>query len=335
MSKIKIFHNKYYRLLVIAGVLWGFYPLIFNQSLLYLSAISLLTGRFIVGSLILYFRNKKLSLFKYSKINKKIFLYTLFASILPLSLFTVGLSLTTPIHASVLSLSLPFFVYFFSAVLFKDVVHKKVVFGGALATVGLILIIFNQGANSGGSSLLGDLMIIGCEISAALATIIARRLIHKKQVDNPDQLAFYDYSLAAVFFGIVFVATAIFQGGLPIVTYQSIIWIVIAATVGGIVPYLYFLKSAKGLPAEKLADTNYIAPVTGVIAAVVLVGASFNAVDLVGLAIVIIGLAISNNKIHQSVHIPGIYYLSGLEHNLVQKSVALEKVIIDSTKSKF
>jgi drug/metabolite transporter (DMT)-like permease len=102
--KIKIFHNKYYKLLVLAGFIWGFYPLIFNQSLLYLSVLSLLAGRFLVGSIILFIRNQKNRLFHYRRPDKKIITYSLFASIVPLSFFTVGLSLTTPLHASLLSL---------------------------------------------------------------------------------------------------------------------------------------------------------------------------------------------------------------------------------------
>jgi drug/metabolite transporter (DMT)-like permease len=335
VTKIKIFNNKYYKYLVIAGILWGFYPLIFNQSLFYLSILALLSGRFLVGSAILYLRNKKLKLFNSKKINRQLLVYSLFASIIPLSLFTIGLSLTTPVHASIISLSLPFFVYLFSALIFKDQVHKKVVLGGCLATVGLLIIILTQANDSSRSSLIGDIMVLLSEASSAVATIFARRLIHKKQVTNPDQLAYYDYFIAAIFFSGALVVQILFTGTLPAFGLQGLFWALVAASLGGVIPYLYFLKSAKGLPAEKLADTNYIAPVTGIAAAVLLTGAGVGFADCIGFAAVFTGLAIGNNKLHPIAHFSGFYSLILFEKNIINKSLEFEKVFVESAKSKF
>jgi drug/metabolite transporter (DMT)-like permease len=335
VTKIKIFQNKYYKYLVIAGILWGFYPLIFDQSLIYLTILGLLAGRYIFGSLILYIRNQKNKVFHYIAINKTLVFYSVFASILPLSFFTVGISLTSPLHASIIGLSHPFFVYIFSVVFFKDQLHKKVVLGGVLATAGLAVIFASQSTGANGSSLFGDVLILSSQACSAIATNYARRLIHKKKVSSPDQLAFYDYFIASIFFGVLFIAQFAFTNINNNFSWPGLAWVVIAATLGGIIPYVFFLKSAKGLQAEKLADSNYIAPITGVLAAVLLTGASLGVADTIGLIIVFVGLAISNDKLQPIAHMHGVSSFMVIENKLIDKSLEFEKIFVESAKNKF
>lgn len=178
-------------------------------------------------------------------------------------------------------------------------------------------------------------MILLSNISAALSTIIARKLISTKHVANPDQLAFYDYSVAALFFCGTFLVQALFSGNLPEISFAGLFWVVTAATLGGVVPYLYFLKSARGLPAEKLADSNYISPITGAVAALILTGATLTVNDFLGLSIALIGLALGNNKLAPILHMPNTESIMNLEKTIIQKSVELEKVLIEGPKSKF
>jgi drug/metabolite transporter (DMT)-like permease len=335
VTKIKIFNNKYYKYLVIAGILWGFYPLIINQGLLFIGILSLLAGRYVVGFIILYAKNFHDKSLKIPRTNKKLLLYAMCDTVIPIAIYAVGISLSTPLHASIITLSIPFLVYFLSSFVLREPLHKKVVFGGFIATCGLIIVILSKSDSSAQFSLIGDLLIFISGIPSAFAVIFARRIIRTKQVQRPGQLAIYAYMVAAILFSAILIVQIFTNGNIPSIGFHGLFWILISASLGGVVPYLFYLKSAKGLPAEKLADVNYISPVTGIVAAVIITGASFGLIDFFGLVIVLTGLAISNNKLKYLSQIHGVSSFMAIESKLMDKSLEFEKVFVESAKSKF
>ena len=333
MLKIKIFHNKYYKYLVISGILWGFYPLIFKQSMLFVGILALLAGRFLGGALILLVRNKYKKAYKIHRPPKAIFIYSAFSSVVALSLFLLGLSMTTPLHASLIGLSLPFFVYALSVIILKEPVHKKVLYGGILATLGLLFIIMYSTNESSKASLVGDLLILGSQASFAVGAILARKAIKSRSIKSPEQLAFYDYAIAGVFFLVATVLITFFGNGWQPISLSGLFWIAMAATIGGIIPNVFFLKSARGLPAEKLADTNFISPIVGILAAVLIAGDSLTLSYVVGSVVVFMGLSISNDKLHPKLPVVDSSSLINLEKMVIAKSVAFEKVLVENANS--
>jgi drug/metabolite transporter (DMT)-like permease len=95
-------------------------------------------------------------------------------------LFFMGLSLTTPIHASLIMLSTPILVTFIAAYFAKEKITIPKILGLALACFGACLLIFARSTEaiaSNGS--LGDLFVLLNACSYALYLVLVKPLMHQ------------------------------------------------------------------------------------------------------------------------------------------------------------
>ena len=297
MLKIKSV-GKYYQLLIIAGIMWGFYPLIFKNTLLVISIFGLIAIRYLVGALFTFLLEHK----KIHLINRKMLLlmilFAIFGSAIPAYLFTLGVAITDAVHASVLSIASPFLVYLFSAIILKNKIHKNVIGGSVVASIGLLIILMISTGASNGASFKGDALILISQALAALAVVFAKKVLSSvKRNFGPEQLTFYEYLLAGLTaLTIIFIFRP--EISFSISHISSLVWLLLIGTIAGALPTLLFYKSEKFLTAERVADVNFISPLAGSIVAITLLGESVNLIFLFGAVLLVIGLLISNNKLH-------------------------------------
>ncbi len=92
--------------------------------------------------------------------------------------FIKGLSLTTPIHSSLLSLCTPIFITFIAAWLIKESLNWMKLIGLALGIFGaLLLIVLKDNNHTGTNILLGDILVIINAISYAFYLVMVRPLM--------------------------------------------------------------------------------------------------------------------------------------------------------------
>jgi drug/metabolite transporter (DMT)-like permease len=92
--------------------------------------------------------------------------------------FIKGLSLTTPIHSSLLSLCTPIFITLIAAWLIKESLNWLKIIGLALGVFGaLLLIMLKDNNHTGTNVLLGDLLVIINAISYAFYLVMVRPLM--------------------------------------------------------------------------------------------------------------------------------------------------------------
>lgn len=95
-------------------------------------------------------------------------------------LFIKGLSLTYPIHASLLMLTTPILIVFIAAWVLKEQIGFLKLIGLVLGISGaLVLILFKGSGTNGGDVLMGDVMIIINAISYTIYFIIVKPLMLK------------------------------------------------------------------------------------------------------------------------------------------------------------
>lgn len=333
MEKIKKTQLKYYHYLIFSGVLWGFAPLIYKKSLLFTSIFGLLVFKYFFGTVLLFSVHHK----KYIKIPTNawltIALFIVFGVLVPSFLYTVGLSKTSALHASFISLAFPFFVYIFASIFLKDKIHKKVIIGSLFASVGLVIIIL-FGSNgsldtSNSSSLSGDLIMLVSQFLAAVGTVFSRKLLVKNKVMPPEQLAFFEYIFS--FCGYLFVALIFSQSiYYDLSSLQSIFWLFMLVTVAGSIPIALYYKSVKHLPAERVPDVNFVSPLVGSFVAITILNDSVTFAFILGALMLFIGLLFSNNKLH-----PLIWgaHLHQKEITIISKVKDIEKVIVNKSKA--
>jgi len=100
-------------------------------------------------------------------------------------LFTIGLSQTSPVHASIMTTTMPIITLVFSSIFLKEGITAKNTLGIVLGITGASILILG-GAQSGGSAreadLLGDVMVIGAQFSYAFYLTKNKDLIRRYSV---------------------------------------------------------------------------------------------------------------------------------------------------------
>lgn len=146
--------------------MWGLMSPIGKSALQEFSAISVTTFR-MVGAAAAFWL---LSIFcKQEHVNHqdmlKIFFASLFALVFNQGVFIFGLSMTSPIDASIVTTTLPIVTMVVAAIYLKEPVTNKSIgdFIGAMGA--LILIVSSQAGSNGNGSLIGDLLCLVAQIS--------------------------------------------------------------------------------------------------------------------------------------------------------------------------
>ncbi len=95
-------------------------------------------------------------------------------------MFLKGLSLTTPINASIIMISNPIVVLLFAAIVLKERISINKIIGIGLGIAGaLLLLLFNKSFSFGSDTISGDLMILINSISWGFFVVLAKPLMQK------------------------------------------------------------------------------------------------------------------------------------------------------------
>jgi len=99
--------------------------------------------------------------------------------------FFKGLSLTSPISASVLMVSTPMIVLILSAIIIKERIQKRMVFGLVLGLIGTsVLILYGKSIKSEPQASLGNFLVFANAISYGLYLVLVKKLMAKYNAFN-------------------------------------------------------------------------------------------------------------------------------------------------------
>ena len=112
---------------------------------------------------------------------KKIILASFFGIALNMLCFFKGLSLTTPISASVMMVTSPIMVLIFSSILLKEKIIKRKIIGVFVGFIGKILLIVyvNNSEDNATNSTLGNFLVFVNAASYGLYLVLVKKLISK------------------------------------------------------------------------------------------------------------------------------------------------------------
>lgn len=114
--------------------------------------------------------------------------------------FTIGLSLTSPINASITTTTMPIFTLLLAAVFLHEPITAKKTLGVALGAAGALLLIAGSASGGGGraGSVAGDLLVLGAQLSYASYLSIFKPLIQRYGVVTLMKWMFLYAALATV-----------------------------------------------------------------------------------------------------------------------------------------
>ncbi len=222
----------------------------------------------------------------------KLFLMALFEPGLYFYFETVGLQYTTAPKAALIIATVPVAVLVFARILIGERIHKLSLFGIMMSLAGIGILIVGDPAFqwSLGDHLLGDLLIIGAVITAALYMVGAR--------DLGREYSAWDITCLQIFYGALFYAPMFFMemsvldwGDVTVSSMTAAAYLTVFATVIAFLCYNYGLTR---IEASRAAVFINGIPVVTALAAWVILGERLTWVQAAGGAMVLGGVWLTN-----------------------------------------
>jgi drug/metabolite transporter (DMT)-like permease len=205
---------------------------------------------------------------------------------------TLGLNLTTASKASLIIALVPIFTLILARIILKEHVTGKQRLGIFISFVGIAILVMGNapsGLHAKGS-LLGDLLILGAVVSAALYTILARDLgkSHSSLTITGYQ-SFFGALFYAPFFA--FQAPRLVWREISIQPLAALVYLVLFATIAAFYLYNYALSR---IPAARAAVFINGIPVVTTLAAWPLLHERLAPVQILGGVLVLTAVALAN-----------------------------------------
>ncbi len=250
-----------------ANIMWGLNAPIGKSLLNDLSALSVTTFR-MVGAAICFWL---LSLFTPKEHVDhhdmvRLFFAALFAVVFNQGIFIFGLSLTSPIDASIVTTTMPIITLIVAAIYLKEPVTNKKVLGIFMGAMGaLILIMSSQSGAAGGSgNMLGNLLCLISQFSFAIYLTVFRDLTQKYSPVTISKWLFVYASMCYIPFSYQGIARIDFTA-LPWENFLQIGYVIIFAT---FLSYICVMTGQRLLRPTIVSMYNYVQPIVATIVAV-------------------------------------------------------------------
>lgn len=288
MSNNKNLHGHLFALT--ANVMWGLMSPIGKSALEEFSAISVTTFR-MVGAAAAFW---VLSMFcKQEHVNHKdmlkIFFASLFALVFNQGVFIFGLSMTSPIDASIVTTTLPIVTMIVAAIYLKEPITNKKVLGIFVGAMGaLILIMSSQVGSNGNGSLIGDLLCLVAQISFSIYLTVFKGLTQRYSAVTINKWMFVYASLCYIPFSCGNIST-IEWASIPTIAYAEVLYVVLG---GSFLAYLCIMTAQKILRPTVVSMYNYMQPIVATIAAIIMGMGSFGWQKGLAIALVFLGVYI-------------------------------------------
>ncbi len=175
-------------------------------------------------------------------------------------LFIFGLSLTSPVDASIITTSLPIITMVLAAFFLKEPVTSKKVIGVIMGTVGaLILILSSHNGTKGSGNIWGDVICFIAQCSFACYLTIFKGLIRRYHVFT---LMKWMFTYASICF-LPFAARDLSE--MATRTFPVAVWLEVGYVVlfGTFFAYLLVLTGQKTLRPTVVSMYNYVQPIVG------------------------------------------------------------------------
>ena len=278
-----------------ANILWGLMSPVSKAVLIAgpISALSLTTFR-MVGAAVIFWQA---SLFtKKEHVNHQDLMKLFFAALLGIVLnqgsFIFGVSLTSPINASIVTTTTPIITMIIAAFYLKEPVTGKKVIGIVVGAAGALFhILSGQRAAAGGgksSNIWGDLLCLLAQFSFSFYFVLFKGLIGKYSPITLMKWMFTYASICTIPFTFNHIS-AIDFANLPAELYLGIAYVVIGGT---FLPYLFIPIGQTLLRPTVACMYNYVQPIVASLIAVLWGMDTFGVMKGIAVALVFSGVYI-------------------------------------------
>ncbi|WP_343331011.1 DMT family transporter [Polaribacter staleyi] len=240
---------------------------------------------------------------KSEKIERSDYKTILFASFFGVCLnmlsFFKGLSLTTPISASVMMVTSPIMVLIFSSLLIRKAIEKQRIIGVIIGLIGTILLITygNSSDTNATNNNWGNFLVFVNAASYGLYLVISKNLIAKY---HPIVLVKWLYLIGlflVIPFGYTELSEVVWQE-IPVNIYWNISYVIIFTTC---ITYLFNLYGLSKLKPTTVSVFIYLQPVIATIFALIVGSDSLNFIKIGATLLIFSGVYLVTRQVENSV----------------------------------
>ncbi|PWJ63351.1 MULTISPECIES: DMT family transporter [unclassified Fibrobacter] len=217
----------------------------------------------------------------------------LFAIVCNQCCFTVGLSITSPINASIVATSLPIFALISSAIFLKERITLKKILGIGLGLSGALMLVLGSVSanNAKAGNIVGDLLCMTSQCSFAIYLGLFKNLISKYDVITCMKWMFT--------FSTLMVAPLTLGGvtAIPFAEIAPMTWAETGFVVfgGTFIAYLLMAKAQKALRPTVVAMYNYVQPIVSAVVSVLAGLALFGFSHALAILLIVAGVYTVNS----------------------------------------
>ena len=206
--------------------------------------------------------------------------------------FTIGLSLTSPVNAGIVTTTMPISALLLSALILKEPITLRKALGVALGCCGAVLLVMTSVRTAAGATgmgdLRGDLLCFAAQISYTIYLTVFGWLAKRYSIFTVNKWMF----LSATCIVWPFTAQHVWQtpwSALSMVTLAEIAYVVVGGT---FLAYILMIRGQQVLRPTVVSMYNYVQPIVAVIVSIVLGLAVFTLTHALAVALIFSGVAL-------------------------------------------
>jgi drug/metabolite transporter (DMT)-like permease len=203
----------------------------------------------------------------------------------------LGIARTSASEASILIATIPLFVVILNTFTLRERTTARQWAGIALSFAGIAALVLLGGSGAGGGSLMGNLLVLAASLSAAVYSILARRLL----VSRP---ALFVTTFQNLFGALFMLPLALAEAALVGVrhpTPSAAGGVLFLTVVCSITAYLLLNYAFRFIAASRVAVFINLTPIVAVASAYVLLGERFTPGQALAAAVVVAGVWVTNS----------------------------------------
>ncbi len=253
-----------------ACAFWGLMAPLGKDAMMHgISQFDLVTFRVIGACLLFWVASLFAPKEKVKGKDKLMFIFAgLFGLVLNQGNYTLGLSITSPINASIVTTSLPIFAMILAAIILREPITGMKAGGVLLGCSGAVILILTS-ANATSDKvgdIRGDLLCMCAQFSFALYLSLFRNLISKYSVFTINKWMFLWASVMITPFTLSDLM-ALDWNAVPVTSWVEVGYVVFFGT---FLSYIFMMIAQRTLRPTVISVYNYVQPITAVISSLII-----------------------------------------------------------------
>ena len=212
----------------------------------------------------------------------RFFFAAMFSIVFNQCCYTIGLSITSPVNASIMTTTLPIVTMILAAIILREPVTGKKVGGIICGAIGASLLITASASPSGDSNLLGDMLCLAAQCSFALYLTLFKHLISRYSVFTCMKWMMTYASLVIVPFSFSDLS-AMSWASVPFSSWLEAAFVVLCGT---FIAYICMMIGQKTLRPTVVSMYNYVQPIVACAVSVIVGLGKFGLLQ--GIAIILV-----------------------------------------------